>query len=930
MAIRAGRPFRSRFATRLLAVFVVCTLLPLALSDVLATLALADLAESLETRHQQRTTRQVAMQIYDRLLAARATLIAVAEGASAGGAERSVQGVRIVHVAAGDGDGGRDGAARALLADWHAAGLLAGAEAVALAHGAARPSPVTLRSLPLEGGGVRVLLATGDPVAPAWLAEVDTGSLAAPLGETGATLGTAWEVVDAEGRAVLRAGTAPGGGATLRRRETPLSLAPDFAAADWQVRSWRGPPELSRDGVPLAAWLALVAVAATLATALLGARLLRRLLDPLRRLTEHARALRAGGAARVPATGTDEVAELGRAFNGMADRIDGQFRSLELLAAIDRDVLAGAPLRAVATRVADDLAALHGRVPIAIVWRAGARRSDWHAVVRGAPEAASGPDTALPVPLAVLADDAAAAPPVGSTPCSDDRAGAVARAAADGGFGAGAAVEAWRIGDADRTTGWLLVAGAGPDGTALRRLLGELRDRLALAFATRAREADMAWRASHDTLTGLANRAGLVARVDALVAERPSEGFALLFVDLDRFKDANDSFGHAAGDRLLQEAAQRLQVVARRHGGDAADVARQGGDEFVLLLRDARGAAAVAADAVEALGRPFRLGDEEHAFGASVGVVLHPEHGRTCDELLRRADTAMYAAKAQGRGRFCRFDPALEAAAHRRLTLPAALRKAIADGELVAWFQPRVCARTGASIGAETLVRWQHPERGLVPPHEFIAVAEESSLVEDIGRCMLDAACAEIAAGRRRGRDPGRLSVNVSARQLASGTLVDDVTSALARHGLAHDAIELEITESVLVDDLHDARAQLDRLRREGTTVALDDFGAGYSSLTILRGLPVDVLKIDRGFVVDLGTDEGALAVARAIAALARAFNLRLVAEGVETEAQARILAALGCDELQGYRYAKPMPPDAWRAWLDARADAAAPERVAP
>jgi diguanylate cyclase (GGDEF)-like protein len=429
----------------------------------------------------------------------------------------------------------------------------------------------------------------------------------------------------------------------------------------------------------------------------------------------------------------------------------------------------------------------------------------------------------------------------------------------------------------------------------------------------------MAWRATHDGLTGLPNRTGLAARIDALVAAAPEQPFAVLFVDLDRFKDANDSFGHEAGDQLLTEAAARLQEAARRFGGDAALVARHGGDEFVIVLPDAGSAERLAMEVVSCLAEPFVLGAEQHAFGGSAGVVMFPVHGRSCDELLRRADTAMYAAKAEGRGRFRVFDADLETAAHLRLAMPAALRRALDGGELVAWFQPRVRADDGGPVGAEALVRWAHPQRGLIHPDDFIGIAEESSLIEDIGRFMLDAACAELVASHGPERGLGRISVNVSARQLASGRLVDDVSSALARHALSHGTLELEITESALVEDRGQAREQLAALRRLGTRVALDDFGSGYSSLSMLRDLPIDVLKIDRAFVVDIATDPGSLAVARAIAALARAFGLTLVAEGVETDAQAVILASLGCDELQGYRYARALPAEAFRAWLAAR-----------
>jgi EAL domain-containing protein (putative c-di-GMP-specific phosphodiesterase class I) len=297
--------------------------------------------------------------------------------------------------------------------------------------------------------------------------------------------------------------------------------------------------------------------------------------------------------------------------------------------------------------------------------------------------------------------------------------------------------------------------------------------------------------------------------------------------------------------------------------------------------------------------------------GASVGIAHAPLHAHSRDELMRAADLAMYAAKGAGRGRCTEFTPRLDAELRERLQLQSELRLALARDELVLHYQPRV-QPSGAILSAEALVRWHHPARGLLPPGVFVPVAEESDLIEALGLWVLDAACAQMARWRHEGVALPRVSVNLSPRQLASGHLLQEVRSALERHGITPQQLELEVTESLLVGDATSARDQLAELRRWGVTIALDDFGTGYSSMSMLRELPIDVMKVDRAFVKDLGRDDAALAVTRAILALAGSMHLHTVAEGVETVEQAELLTGLGCVELQGYLYAKPLPAEAF------------------
>ncbi len=422
---------------------------------------------------------------------------------------------------------------------------------------------------------------------------------------------------------------------------------------------------------------------------------------------------------------------------------------------------------------------------------------------------------------------------------------------------------------------------------------------------------ELGHRATHDSLTGLINRRGLHDQLDAwLPVQGAQTPAAVLFVDLDHFKDINDSLGHEAGDELLCQAAQRLQACIP---ADAV-LARQGGDEFVLLLPHATShdASQVARDVVRSLGEPFSVRAGQHLLGASVGIAFAPTHGRTRDDILRCADIAMYAAKAAGRAQFAVFSPALDAAARDRVRVQAELRHAIERGEFVVHYQPRIRPSDGCITSVEALVRWQHPERGLLLPGEFIAIAEESTLIEQLGAWVLDEACAQLARWRSDGLQLSRVAVNVSPRQLASGHLLEQVRATLSRHALPAEALELEVTESLLSGNAREACAQLAELRSWGVSIALDDFGTGYSSMARLRQLPIDVMKIDRAFVKDLGqpgaAGEGSLAIIRAIVAMAHSLHMHLVAEGIEAAAQAAVLKDMGCDEFQGFFYSLPVP----------------------
>ena len=425
---------------------------------------------------------------------------------------------------------------------------------------------------------------------------------------------------------------------------------------------------------------------------------------------------------------------------------------------------------------------------------------------------------------------------------------------------------------------------------------------------------ELAHRALHDPLTSLPNRALFLDRLThALERLRRQPGeVAVLFVDLDRFKLVNDGMGHGVGDAVLLDAAKRLSAATR--AGDT--IARFGGDEFTILCEDAGPADAslVAQRVVEVFESPFTHEARDFHLSASVGVRSTTEPFVSPDSMLRDADIALYAAKENGRGRYELFDPEARMPGDDRLAIEHALRLALRRGEFELHYQPEVDLTTQRIIAVEALIRWQHPERGLLSPNEFIPVAEESGLIVPIGEWVLREACAQLADWRRGGAVDAGLSVavNVSARQLSDPSFPQTVADGLASAGLDPGALCLEITESSAINDTEIVHAALLALKRSGVGLALDDFGVGFSSLSQIRGLPpVDVIKVDRSFTAGLGSDESDSAVVMAVLSLARSLGLKAVAEGIETEDQLQRLRALGCDVGQGFHFARPQPADA-------------------
>ncbi len=423
--------------------------------------------------------------------------------------------------------------------------------------------------------------------------------------------------------------------------------------------------------------------------------------------------------------------------------------------------------------------------------------------------------------------------------------------------------------------------------------------------------------ASHDALTGLPNRVLLDDRLAQAVAhaERDGHSFAVAMFDLDRFKIVNDSLGHHAGDRLIKEVAHRLAGIAR----STDTVGRLGGDEFLFImdrLAKPEDAELIARRAVKALQLPIHLEGVDLHTSASIGIARFPTDGKSAEALIANADAAMYCAKQRGRNNTQCYAPGMNSATQERVKLESDLHQALALKQFELHYQPKVDTKTGLIHGAEALVRWRHPQRGLVPPGEFIPLAESCGLIDAIGEWVVRESCRQARAWQLGGLQPLRVAVNLSAFQFRHGNLLQMIREALQAAQLEPRFLEVEITESALMSDPEESVTILEQLSRMGVVVSVDDFGTGYSSMSYLRRFPIDKLKIDRGFIAELISRADDASIVRAIVSLAHSLHLKVVAEGVETREQLDLLKTLGCDQYQGFCFSPAVPADQFATLL--------------
>lgn len=693
-----------------------------------------------------------------------------------------------------------------------------------------------------------------------------------------------------------------------------LFLRARFAQDDWTVVTLR-PRGASDAGLNRLAYVFLgIVVLTLLLVALLSGVQLRRTLVPLERLIEGTRRIaREEFNQPVVVSRDDEFGQLAQALNRMAARLGRQIGTLRALGEIDQEILSRADMERVITRVQERLHELWPNAVTSMVVfdQQAADFGIVHLYAGESDMTSKVPSKLEPWLLEQLARDYDGLWfDVGGGDLPD-----FLSMVADAGARRILVLPIfWR----EQVSG-LLAIGLMESREFSNELVQQARDlvnRIGVALAAHARDEQLKFRAYHDGLTGLPNRQLLVERLNQEMAHTRRNGkqLAVLFLDLDRFKKVNDSLGHDVGDRLLCQVAERL--ISSTREGDT--VARMGGDEFVVLLPglgNAQQAARLAGEMLGLMAEPFLIDGGTSYVGASIGVAIFPNDGSIAPELLKKADMAMYRAKATGRGRIIFFEEGMNRAQQEQTVLERELRLAIPRGQFSLRYQPRIRLADGKLTGVEALLRWQHPDLGEVSPEKFIPLAEEVGLIDEIGGWVLHQACEQLGRWQGAGYRIA-VSVNVSGRQLTSGRLGQQLRQALDAGQVTPAALELEVTEGTLLNNIEEVGEQLSRIKRTGVVIALDDFGAGYSSLSHLQRLPIDILKIDRSFIRDLGRSDGAGSIVHSIIALAHALGKTVVAEGVEHEQQAELLRIWRCEQAQGNYYSEPLAADELESWL--------------
>ncbi len=688
-----------------------------------------------------------------------------------------------------------------------------------------------------------------------------------------------------------------------------LALDTHFDGQHWTITAIRSEQLAQQTTRSFRLFGMLAAALATLIALLLSLKQLRSILIPLDRLLTGARNIAERNfSARVKVSARDEFGRVAAAFNAMAERLGVHFRALHTFSEIDKTILTSPDTGKIAKLAIDTLQEITHASYVSLGVSEPGSPSQLRIYVCEGPDNELAPAREIawnPDPR-VFADRATCGKWTEAPPLPNGYLQAVKP-------GDGMKLFVQPIARNQRIWGLIVLGQRNPDELANHRrtLIRDIADRLAVALATAERDRRLHVLAHLDGLTGLPNRQRLltILEQELAAAGEKKERVGVLFIDLDRFKETNDTLGHAAGDTLLKRTSERIRENVR----DADQVGRHGGDEFVVVLRDVdtpADAGTVARKLVKALGRPFEVEGHNVYAGASVGISIFPDDGREASDLLKKADTAMYQAKEEGRGRFAFFKQSMNVEMNRRVTLDRELRQALERNEFTLFYQPQIDLRTGRVCSAEALLRWRHPRRGLLTPSHFIELAEETGLIEKLGVWAMREACQQHGRWRAEGVNIPRVAVNVSSRQLKLPEFVPTVDYTMVATGMAPNSLEVEVTESLILDGGETAISALRALERAGARVAIDDFGTGYSSFTYLKTLPASILKLDKSFVADIATDKDAATIAAAIINMAHTLRKEVVAEGVETAEQLAFLRAAGCEKVQGYLLSPPLPAD--------------------
>jgi len=685
-----------------------------------------------------------------------------------------------------------------------------------------------------------------------------------------------------------------------------IFLRAKFSESGWLVAASQG-EDVALAPVKTFNELFIGALALSLLIALLlSVTQIRRILVPLTTLAMAARNIGSGNlSTRIGEITNDEFGDVSRSFNIMSTELDEQFGRQRALSAIDQAILSEEEIGDIVARALEYLHATFAahyvcvidlemgatELPVVHWFDDNGRKS----LIKGATPGETMSAALMANPDGVWADD-------------DFRRQAVRVRRLDiGGAHEFSLPIIWK-----GTLAGMLTLGyeTKPEMKPPRaRQIREFSERIGVALAANAREKMLYRQAKFDQVTGLPNRFLFVDRMQQEIAQakRNKQILVILFIDLDRFKLINDTLGHAAGDQLLMQAGARLRDCVR----DGDTVARFGGDEFAVLLNSPalpHGAAAAADHVIAALAKPFRLAETDNFVTASVGIATYPTDGLTPDDLLRGADIAMYRAKGRGGGAYVFFEEVMNETMAKRANLEREMRSAILADSFKVHYQPLIDARTGRMHSVEALLRWEHPQQSMIPPIDFINLAEDTGLIEQIGHSILVQSCAQLRAWRDEGIAIQHVCVNLSPRQLRQENLVELIETELQKNALPGSSLELEITEGIFVDKSDVLLSTLERIRALGVRLAIDDFGTGYSSMAYLDRLPFDTLKIDKQFVDKIDNDGKGGIMAQTILVMAKTMHKNVVAEGVETRAQADCLRGLGCDLLQGYFFSHPLP----------------------